>query len=537
MDRLSSNYDKDPTGNVYKLAQLTINHLQENEDTLNLMHDWGDIDQAQGKTLDMHGLDVGQYRGQAADDVYRVLIKSKIIRNLSDGSINTVLEFVSFVLQCDITEISMRELWNDFTSKNLLPPFASWSLYNKAYMISTFAGKVAASTVANPNIAKSNVVSSSLVAPSGSWTEHNQASYDAISTFNGVVKTSTTALTAGLIAQHLISFDLISIIQRKYGTTITGATIADKVAWLKANVTKLSLNWDGYGLGPNGNKASVNIWRADTLAYESDPLTHTNSVVTELKLSTIAPAYIPRYIDDNGFVHFIAFGDAATSGTASTINTDLVDITVEANVVAGITVADVAITGPYAMTLNATEQNENSSYKVAVTRNTNYILSAAHNGKMAIYNADITSTIIPFTSNQSISFNSGDNDYVTVILGNGGSGAGVYTFSNPQLELGSTVTAFKSAQTDFSLGAGAVHIDAPVGPISATGLSVKQFGALINLVVAGGVRAEVLFEGTFELGAIGEALDATKGLANAGQTTGGTLGVTYDPQNDIELPL
>jgi hypothetical protein len=113
IDRLTSNYDKTPDGNVYKLAQLTVNHIQENEDTLQTIGDWEDIDQAQGTTLDMHGKDVGQQRGQTSDEMYRVLIKSKILRNLSDGSINTIINFISFILQCDVSEIQVKELWSE----------------------------------------------------------------------------------------------------------------------------------------------------------------------------------------------------------------------------------------------------------------------------------------------------------------------------------------------------------------------------------------------------------------------------------------
>lgn len=113
LDRLTDNYDKTENGNVHKLAQLTVYHIQENEDTLQTIGDWEDIDQAQGTTLDMHGKDVGQQRGQTNDEMYRVLIKSKILRNLSDGSINTIIDFIAFILQCDVTEIQVRELWSE----------------------------------------------------------------------------------------------------------------------------------------------------------------------------------------------------------------------------------------------------------------------------------------------------------------------------------------------------------------------------------------------------------------------------------------
>lgn len=113
IDRLTSNYDKTPGGNVYNLAQLTATMLQENEDVLDTMGNWLDVDQAEGTTLDMHGADIEQDRGQSPDEVYRVLIKSKILRLLSDGAINTIIDFLTFILDCDPAEVKVHELWPD----------------------------------------------------------------------------------------------------------------------------------------------------------------------------------------------------------------------------------------------------------------------------------------------------------------------------------------------------------------------------------------------------------------------------------------
>lgn len=116
IDRLTDNYDKAPSGNVYKLAQLTVEALQEQENVLQKIEDWNDVDQAEGTTLDMHGRDVLQDRGQAPDEVYRVLIKSKVLRLLSDGSIDVIIDFIAFILDCPPEEIKVRELWPEKTA-------------------------------------------------------------------------------------------------------------------------------------------------------------------------------------------------------------------------------------------------------------------------------------------------------------------------------------------------------------------------------------------------------------------------------------
>lgn len=111
VDRLTDNYNKNENSNVYKLLQLAAEHIQENEDTLNRIMNWRDIDQAEGVTLDLIGRNVRQNRGQAPDEVYRILIKSKIKRNFSNGSINTLIDFLSFILQIDKKEVVIHELY------------------------------------------------------------------------------------------------------------------------------------------------------------------------------------------------------------------------------------------------------------------------------------------------------------------------------------------------------------------------------------------------------------------------------------------
>lgn len=112
INRLTDNYSKSKDSNVYKLLSLTASHIQENENTLKRIGNWRDVDQARGDALNRIGRNVQQNRGRASDEVYRVLIKSKIKRNLSNGSINTLIDFLSFILQVDQKEITIRELWD-----------------------------------------------------------------------------------------------------------------------------------------------------------------------------------------------------------------------------------------------------------------------------------------------------------------------------------------------------------------------------------------------------------------------------------------
>lgn len=114
-----------------------------------------------------------------------------------------------------------------------------------------FAGKVAGSTVENPHLMKrtSSSNGTTLLAPSAFSFE--DPLYQDLMVLDG--KTRLSGRTgSGHMEQHLFSFNLIAAIERRFGVI----PAADKVAWLKANVKKLTANWHGKGTNkmanPNG---------------------------------------------------------------------------------------------------------------------------------------------------------------------------------------------------------------------------------------------------------------------------------------------
>jgi hypothetical protein len=85
----------------------------------------------------------------------------------------------------------------------------------------------------------------------------------------------------------------------------------------------------------------------------------------------------------------------------------------------------------------------------------------------------------------------------------------------------------------------AIFIDIPTDLLNRIGFSINQFGRLANRIVAGGVRANVLFQGTFSFSSQYDLseYDNEKGFADLEQTTGGKLGAVYDPGKDVDLPI
>ncbi|MFG3612367.1 hypothetical protein [Rummeliibacillus stabekisii] len=106
-------FKKNEDSNLYKLISMFSGELGRIKETNNLIVEWRAIDKAQGKALELIGENINQSRGVATDEVYRVLLKSKIARNLSDGTINTIINVIAIALSTDKKSIKIVEGWTD----------------------------------------------------------------------------------------------------------------------------------------------------------------------------------------------------------------------------------------------------------------------------------------------------------------------------------------------------------------------------------------------------------------------------------------
>lgn len=110
---LTDNYNKSPQSNIGKLLSIINDQLNDLLQTLDTMEKWRDIDLAEGTTLDGIGQNVAQPRGAASDQVYRILIKTKIARNLSRGDINTVIRVIALAVKAEYSEIEIKEKYTE----------------------------------------------------------------------------------------------------------------------------------------------------------------------------------------------------------------------------------------------------------------------------------------------------------------------------------------------------------------------------------------------------------------------------------------
>lgn len=109
LSRLTSRYNRNPDSKIGKLLKMVADELEEILVTTNTVELYRDVDHAEGVTLDRTGNNVQQPRGVATDPVYRILIKSKIARNMSEGDINTIIEVLAITLDTEFEDIFVRE--------------------------------------------------------------------------------------------------------------------------------------------------------------------------------------------------------------------------------------------------------------------------------------------------------------------------------------------------------------------------------------------------------------------------------------------
>ncbi|MGG1637230.1 hypothetical protein [Paenibacillus sp. NRS-1760] len=170
-----------------------------------------------------------------------------------------------------------------------------------------FEGKIAGSTVENPHSVVHGYSPTLLPPNSSSWSAEIQANLDKVKSLDGIVYNPSNGNTN--IAQMKFSKNLIEHVIRKHGSWLFGSavTVSERVAWLKANVSKLLANAYIFGSGPAGNKAYFALWQAGNgTPGWGTANTNTGSISTKTSIQTNG-----SHIDANGFIHFVAYADAA----------------------------------------------------------------------------------------------------------------------------------------------------------------------------------------------------------------------------------
>ena len=102
-------YRKTPNSNNYKILEIERRTVNEIREDLRQVANILDINNATGKTLDLYGERVGQARGIATDDKYILMIKAKIMRNLSNGSHASIINAICATMACEPSQVIVTD--------------------------------------------------------------------------------------------------------------------------------------------------------------------------------------------------------------------------------------------------------------------------------------------------------------------------------------------------------------------------------------------------------------------------------------------
>ena len=109
---LPDSYAKDKGSNNYKLFQCIAPEFDLLQKTFEELERSLDIEYAYGQTLDKLGRNVNQTRGTTNDVTLRTLIKAKISADMSEGTINTLLDIIGFIISEGEEKSQIIELFN-----------------------------------------------------------------------------------------------------------------------------------------------------------------------------------------------------------------------------------------------------------------------------------------------------------------------------------------------------------------------------------------------------------------------------------------
>lgn len=131
-DQLAKNlpdaYRKDSGSNNAKILEIEKSATDALREAVSAIYDSLDIDKAYGKTLDLYGEMLGQLRGTLTDETYRVFIKNRIIRNLSNGDHNSIVNAICVTFGCEPSAVVLKEDGCEVTLEGL--PIEKLNEYN-----------------------------------------------------------------------------------------------------------------------------------------------------------------------------------------------------------------------------------------------------------------------------------------------------------------------------------------------------------------------------------------------------------------------
>lgn len=97
--------------NIGKLFSLLSDGFEVIHKNAELVRLWDDLENAEGAALDRYGANFGVQRGAASDALYRILIRVKILAQLSGGDGDTVIRAAGELLGVQFSDIELQDVY------------------------------------------------------------------------------------------------------------------------------------------------------------------------------------------------------------------------------------------------------------------------------------------------------------------------------------------------------------------------------------------------------------------------------------------
>ena len=110
-DILELKEKRTPKTNIGKLFTLSGWGFDIIHDQTEKVRLWDDIDVMEGETLTRYGNGFGVARGEAGDEIYRIMIKVKIIAMLAAGDLDTIILSAASLFGVSAEDISFQEVY------------------------------------------------------------------------------------------------------------------------------------------------------------------------------------------------------------------------------------------------------------------------------------------------------------------------------------------------------------------------------------------------------------------------------------------
>ena len=109
VNKLPDSYAKSIDSNNNKLLDINERAIADVKADAQAIYDVLDLDNATGRTLDLYGDMVGQKRGELNDIQYRIMIRTKMGINITQGNYSSVIDVAKQIFKCNGSDIVLGD--------------------------------------------------------------------------------------------------------------------------------------------------------------------------------------------------------------------------------------------------------------------------------------------------------------------------------------------------------------------------------------------------------------------------------------------